>query len=101
MLPLLDGGAVGVALATAAGVVLAGGGSETSVGAGAGDSTAGAAAGESALPELPAPPHATPLAAEKAMSAARPSRSIGMGRTPFGGTTAPSQNGHRESDFRT
>ena len=104
MFPLSEGGGFGFALATGAGAVLAGRASAAGadpVVAGGGDCSAapGDAVGESAFAELP--PHATPLAAENAMSAARPSRSIGAARTPLCGARTPSQNGHRASDLRT
>jgi len=91
-----------VALATggaSADPVVAGAGDgETAEGAGRG----AAEVGESAFSEVPAPPHATaPLAAESAMSAARPRRSIGIARTPSGDAGAPWQKGHRASDLRT
>jgi hypothetical protein len=107
MFPVSEGGVVGVALATAAGALLAGAGPGTGVDpvvAGGGEIAAGEgdAVGVSTFAELPAPPHATtPLAAENAMSAARPRRSIGTGRTPSGHAGAPSQKGHRVSDLRT
>jgi hypothetical protein len=108
MFPVSEGGAVGVALATAAGAPFAGGGPGTGAVpvvavAGGGEISAGGgdAVGESAFAEFPAPPHAmTPLAAENAMSAARPRRSIGTGRTPSGDASAPSQKGHCVSDLR-
>src|SRR5882672_9020972 len=99
MFPVLEGGVGGsgvTAEAMFAGDELGEGARADPVGAAVGTAGLSPAA---AFAGLPAPPHpTTPLAAENARSAARPSRSIGTARTLPVEVGARSQKGHRASD---